>query len=326
MKVLKKLKIGNFELENNVIVAPMAGITDLTFRTICKEFGAGLVTTEMISAKGLYYKDKKTESLMKINETNRPVSMQIFGSDPDTMAFVVENYLNQRSSFDILDINMGCPAPKIVKNGDGSALMKSPLLAGRIIEKVKKVSLKPVTVKFRSGWDQNSINAVEFAKIAEQSGADAIAVHGRHREQFYSGKADYDVIKSVKESVKIPVIGNGDIFEASDAIRMIDYTNCDGVMVARGVMGNPWLIRNVVNIQRGLEIYSPSPDDRINMLKRHAAELVKELPEKLAILEMRKHASWYIKGLKKSSEMRNKINKVQTLGELYDIFINILIL
>lgn len=317
------LKIKDIQLSNNIILAPMAGITDLTFRTICKEFGVGLVTTEMVSAKGLYYKDKKTEDLMKTNEHDRPVALQIFGNDPAIMAYVVENIINDMNNIDIIDINMGCPAPKIVKNGDGSALMKNPSLAGEIVKRVKAVSKKPLTVKFRSGWDSNSINAVEFAKIIEANGADAITVHGRHREQFYSGKADYNIIKSVKENVKIPVIGNGDVFSVEDAKRLVVSTNCDGIMVARGVLGNPWLIQNLVNAFSGNansnEIIEPSPIQRVDMLKKHIRLLSKELPEKLTVLEMRKHASWYIKGLKNSAEIRCRINTIDSLELLCEV-------
>jgi tRNA-dihydrouridine synthase B len=319
------LKIKDIQLSNNIILAPMAGITDLTFRTICKEFGVGLVTTEMVSAKGLYYKDKKTEDLMKTNEHDRPVALQIFGNDPAIMAYVVENIINDMNNIDIIDINMGCPAPKIVKNGDGSALMKNPSLAGEIVKRVKAVSKKPLTVKFRSGWDSNSINAVEFAKIIEANGADAITVHGRHREQFYSGKADYNIIKSVKESVKIPVIGNGDVFSVEDARRLVETTNCDGIMVARGVLGNPWLLQNLVNAFNNddknapFEIIEPTPIQRVDMLKKHIKLLSKELPEKLTVLEMRKHASWYIKGLKNSAEIRCRINTIDSLELLCEV-------
>ena len=320
---MNRLKINNLTLENNVILAPMAGITDITFRAICKEFGAGLVSAEMVSAKGLYYKDKKTEELMKTNEHDRPVSLQIFGNEPQIMAYVVETVINDLENIDIIDINMGCPAPKIVKNGDGAALMKNPKLAGEIVKKVKAVSKKPLTVKFRSGWDSNSINAVEFAKIVEANGADAITVHGRHREQFYTGKADYSIIREVKKSVTIPVIGNGDVFTVEDALKLLNETNCDGIMVARGVLGNPWLITNLVNALNGVnKIVVPTPSQRIELLKRHAEMLSKEIPERLAVLEMRKHAGWYIKGLKKSSEIRCEINKVDSLELLYVLLEN----
>jgi len=314
------LKVGNIQLNTNVLLAPMAGVTDITYRTICKEMGAGLVYTEMVSAKGLYYKDIKTAHLMKINQKNRPVSLQIFGSDADIMAYVVENYINQRDDIDIVDINMGCPAPKIVKNGDGSALMKNPSLAGEIINKVKKSSTKPVTVKIRAGWDSKNINAVEFAKVLEYNGADMIAVHGRTREQFYTGKADYSIIKEVKESIDIPVVGNGDIYSPQDALKMISETDCDAVMIGRGILGNPWLIMNTAKALLGnFDFYEPSLTERIEMIKRHASMLVSELDEKIAILEMRKFAAWYMKGMKNSSETRASINKITNAEDLYNV-------
>lgn len=317
--MIKRLKIGNIQIDNNVILAPMAGITDSVFRTICKDEGAGLVVTEMVSTKGLYYKDKKTEILLNIVEKNRPVSAQIFGSDPDTMSYVVENMINKRDNIDIIDINMGCPAPKIVKNGDGSALMKNPKLAMDIVRKIKQVANKPVTVKIRAGWDSENINAVEFSKYLEQGGTDLIAVHGRTREQFYSGKSDNNIIKLVKEAVKVPVVGNGDIYLPEDAINMIKQTNCDGVMLARGVLGNPWLIGNVIRALEGnYSYYEPSPVSKVKMLKKHASMMTEIYPERLTVLEMRKHAGWYIKGLKKSSTIRNNINKIDTLNVLYE--------
>lgn len=316
----KMLKIDNIELNTNVILAPMAGVTDITYRTICKEMGAGLVYTEMVSAKGLYYKDIKTKTLMKINEKNRPVSLQIFGSDADIMAYVVENYINERKDIDIIDVNMGCPTPKIVKNGDGSALMKTPALAGEIINKIKKVSTKPVTVKIRAGWDAKNINAPEFAKILEYNGADMIAVHGRTREQFYTGKADYNIINEVKKSVQVPVVGNGDIYTPQDAVKMLESTDCDGVMVARGILGNPWLIMNIIKVlNNDYNFYDPTPKDRIEMVRRHALMLAEELNEKIAILEMRKFAAWYMKGMKNSSETRNKINKITKAADLLNV-------
>lgn len=315
-----KLKIGNIQLDTNVLLAPMAGVTDITYRTICKEMGAGLVYTEMVSAKGLYYKDVKTKRLMKINEKNRPVSLQIFGSDPTIMAYVVDEYINDRTDIDIIDINMGCPTPKIVKNGDGSALMKSPELAGEIVNKIKKVATKPVTVKIRAGWDSKTINAPEFAKILEFNGADMIAVHGRTREQFYTGKADYNIIKQVKENVNVPVVGNGDIYEPQDTIKMLEETNCDGVMIGRGILGNPWLIKNSVKVLNDdFNFYIVTPEERIEMVKRHAMMLTEELDEKIAILEMRKFAAWYLKGMKNSSDARGKINKITTAADLCNI-------
>lgn len=317
---MKKLKTGSIELAANVVLAPMAGVTDITFRTICKEMGAGLVHTEMISAKGLYYQDKKTEVLMKINENNRPAAMQIFGRDPGIMSYVVEKYIDNRSDVDIIDVNMGCPAPKIVKNKDGCFLMKEPELAGKIISGIKNATKKPVSAKIRSGWSNDSINAVEFAKILEFNGLDMLTVHPRTREQYYSGKADYKIIKEVKKGVNIPVVGNGDIYSPRDALRMIEETNCDAVMIGRGILGNPWLIMNTVKIlNNDRDFYLPSPLDKINMIKRHAGMLADELNEKIAILEMRKFAAWYMKGMKNSSEIRNSINKITKAEELYKI-------
>lgn len=314
------LKIGNIQLNTNVLLAPMAGVTDITYRTICKEMGAGLVYTEMVSAKGLYYKDIKTAQLMKINQKNKPVSLQIFGSDADIMAYVVEEYINHRDDIDIVDINMGCPAPKIVKNGDGSALMKNPALAGEIMNKVKKSSTKPVTVKIRAGWDSKNINAVEFAKVLEYNGADMIAVHGRTREQFYTGKADYSIIKEVKQNVNIPVVGNGDIYSPHDALKMVSETDCDAVMIGRGILGNPWLIMNTTRaLSDNFDFYEPTLTERIEMIKRHASMLVNELDEKIAILEMRKFAAWYMKGMKNSSETRASINKITKAEDLYNV-------
>ncbi|HNZ83364.1 MAG TPA: tRNA dihydrouridine synthase DusB [Sedimentibacter sp.] len=317
---MKKLKTGSLELDTNVVLAPMAGVTDITYRTICKEMGAGLVYTEMISAKGLYYQDRKTEELMKINEKNRPVAMQIFGSDPQIMSYVVEKYIDNRNDVDIIDVNMGCPAPKIVKNKDGCFLMKEPELAGKIISAIKRATKKPVSAKIRSGWSKDSINAAEFAKVLEYNGLDMVTVHPRTRQQYYSGRADYRIINEVKKSVNIPVVGNGDIYSPYDALKMTEETNCDAVMIGRGILGNPWLIMNTVKIlNNDYEFYLPSPLDKINMIKRHAAMLVYELNEKIAILEMRKFAAWYMKGMKNSSEIRNSINKITRAEELNKI-------
>jgi tRNA-dihydrouridine synthase B len=310
------MKIGNIELKNNVMLAPMAGITDKTFRTICKVHGAGVVVTEMISTKGMYYEDKKTEELMDINQTNRPVMMQIFGSDPLIMAQVVKDKLNYIDTFDILDINMGCPAPKIVNNGDGSALMKTPRLAMEIVSRIKNVSNKPVTVKIRKGWDKNNINYMSFAKMLQDSGADAITLHGRTRDQFYSGKADWNAVSELKAYLSIPVIGNGDIFSFSDAKKMLDETRCDGIMIGRGALGNPWIFRQ---IEKGLNQESvdyPGYKEKLEQLLVHLDMLIVEKPERVAVLQIRKHCGWYIKGLHGAAEYRNRFNQVQTHDEL----------
>lgn len=307
--------IGNIEINQGAILAPMAGITDIAFRTICKEFGASLLVTEMISAKGLFYGDKKTEQLMRTNSTNKPVSIQIFGSDPNIMANVVEKHLNIRDDFAMIDINMGCPAPKIVKNGDGSALMRNPKLAAEIVRKIKSVSNKPVTAKIRKGFNDHEVNAVDFALILEDAGVDAVAVHGRTREQFYTGKSDMEIIRQVKENLSIPVIANGDIFSYNDYVKLLDYTKCDAAMIARGSLGNPWIFKSVNDRKE----YLPSAEERLVMLKKHAKLLAEYVSSHKCNLEMRKHASWYIKGLKYSSEMRNRINKTRSLEEMYDI-------
>ncbi len=311
------MKIGNIELKNNVILAPMAGITDKTYRTICKEHGAGMVTTEMISAKGIYYEDKKTEQLMDIKASNRPVMMQIFGSDPLIMAQVVKDKLNCMDTFDILDINMGCPAPKIVNNGDGSALMKTPSLAMEIVSRIKKVSSKPITIKIRKGWDENNVNFLNFAKMLQESGADAITLHGRTRDQFYSGKADWNAIGELKASLNIPVIGNGDIFSFQDAKKMLDQTQCDGIMIGRGALGNPWIFRQITaGLHKQENVGYPDYKEKLELLLKHLDMLVIEKPERVAILQIRKHCGWYIKGLHGAAEYRNRFNQVQTRDEL----------
>lgn len=301
------MKIGNFEVGGNVALGPMAGVTDLAYRLICKSFGCPLVFTEMVSAKALHFKDQKTERIMSICEEERPVALQIFGSDSDIMAEVTM-MLNSHNH-DILDINMGCPAPKIVKNGDGSALMKSPEKVASIIKKVKDASKKPVTVKIRKGWDENLINAVKIAQIAEANGADAITVHGRTREEFYSGKADWDIIKEVKKSVSIPVIGNGDVFTVEDAIKIREYTECDGIMIARGAQGKPWIFKQInTYFETGEFIPEPNLEERIEIIKNHMGKIIELKGERIGILEMRKHAAWYIKGIPKANKARHLIN------------------
>ena len=303
------MKIGSLTTENNVFLAPMAGVTDLPFRKICRRYGAGLVYSEMISAKGLYYGDKKTAELMRIDDDERPCAIQIFGSDADIMADVIPKVMEVKP--DLIDINMGCPTPKIVNNGDGSALLKNPQLIGEIVKKVSAVSPVPVTVKIRKGWDNDSVNAVTVAKIIEQNGASAVTIHGRTRAEFYSGKADWDIIKEIKNAVSIPVIGNGDIRTAYDAENMFEYTGCDAVMVGRGSEGNPFIFRQINEyLETGTVSFYPTPQDKLTQMIEHIEMLVLEKGESRGIKEARKHIAWYIKGLPGASRLKEKVFKI----------------
>lgn len=310
-----KLTIGNVELKNNVILAPMAGVTDLPFRVLCKEQGAGLLCMEMVSAKAIYYGSKNTEELMKISPAEMPVSLQLFGSDADIMADMAKKI--EEKPFAVLDINMGCPVPKVVNNGEGSALMKNPKLAEEIITKMVKAVKKPVTVKIRKGFDEAHLNAVEMAKIAEASGAAAVAVHGRTREQYYAGKADWDCIRAVKEAVKIPVIGNGDVTDALSAERLLKETGCDGVMVGRAAQGNPFIFREIMEyLETGVIPPKPTPAEVRATIERHARMQMEEKGEYTGVREMRKHLSWYTVGYPNSAKYRQMINSMETMEEL----------
>lgn len=312
------MKIGNLELESRVFLAPMAGVTDRAFRKICRRYDCGLVYTEMISAKGIYYKDKKTAHLMRIHDDEQPAGVQIFGSDPQIMGDIAKSA--EEGGAVLLDINMGCPAPKIVNNGDGCAIMKNPILAGKIIESVSKSVNIPVTVKIRKGWDAKSENALEVAKIAEESGADGITVHGRTREQFYSGEADWNIIAAVKNAVSIPVIGNGDIFTAEDAENMLQRTGCDGVMVARGAQGNPFLFRQINELlSEGRVTYAPTWQEKLACAIHHAELLAEYKGEAVGIKEARKHMAWYIKGMPQSNVLKVKIFTLTTLAQLQEL-------
>lgn len=336
------LHIGNVKIDNPFLLAPLAGVTDAPMRKQCKARGAALVYTEMVSCKGLYYGDRKTEQLLSIREEEKPVAFQIFGSEPDMIAFAVKDFYNRDNV--ITDINMGCPVPKIVRNGEGSALLKDLDLVYDLVAAAVKASkeaaglsecvgqtrhtegsdvahIKPVTAKIRIGWDSGSVNAVETAKAVEAAGADAVAVHGRTREQFYSGKADWGMIRKVKEAVDIPVIGNGDIFSGQDAMDMMEKTGCDMVMIARGALGNPWIFEEALALWEGRDVPPrPSIEERVAVMKDHFKDLAALKGEYAGVREMRKHASWYTKGLRGSAALRRKINSIESAEELLGEF------
>ena len=311
----RTLKIGNVELKNRYILAPMAGVTDLPFRLLCKEQGAGLLCMEMISAKALQYKNRNTKALLQIDPREYPVSLQLFGADPDIISEQAKAI--EELPFQILDINMGCPVPKVVKNGEGSALMKNPRLVYDVVYKTVRAISKPVTVKIRKGFDEEHVNAVEIAKIIEEAGGAAVAVHGRTREQYYSGKADWDIIRQVKEAVSIPVIGNGEVTGSLAAEQLLEETGCDGVMIGRGCQGNPWIFRELNEYEEtGKVPHRPSKKEIKEMMLRHAQLQIELKGDYLGIREMRKHVAWYTKGMEGSAKLRDEINRVESYEEL----------
>ena len=313
-----KLQIGNVKLENNLILAPMAGVTDLPFRVLCREEGCGLLYTEMVSAKAILYKNKNTKELLEVDPSERPIAVQLFGSDPQILGAMAHQI--EDGPYDLIDLNMGCPVPKVAGNGEGSALMKNPKLVEEILSSMVRSVKKPVTVKFRKGFDDEHVNAVEIAKIAESCGVAAVAVHGRTREQYYSGTADWDIIRQVKEAVSIPVIGNGDIFTPQDAERCLEETGCDGLMIGRGARGNPWIFRRTAHyLETGELLPEPDGQEIGKMIMRHARMQVKMKGEYIGMKEMRKHVAWYTAGLPHSASMRRASNELETLEQLENL-------
>ena len=312
------MQIGNVEVKNNVILAPMAGVTDLPFRLLCKEQGCGMLYSEMVSAKAILYGNKNTEELLKVTSAENPIAVQLFGSDPQIMADMAKQI--EERDFDTIDINMGCPVPKVVNNGEGSALMKNPLLVGEIVSAMAKAVKKPVTVKIRKGFNDQMVNAPEIAHIIQESGGAAVAVHGRTREDYYSGTADWDIIRQVKERVSIPIIGNGDIFSAEDAIEMIRQTGCDGIMVGRGARGNPWIFQRISHyMETGEILEKPSNEEIRTMILRHARLLIEHKGEFTGMREMRKHFAWYTAGYPHSATLRNEVNLIESYAALEEM-------
>lgn len=312
------LKIGNVKITGNLILGPMAGVTDLPFRILCKELGADLIYTEMVSAKGIQYNNKNTENLLTVCEEERPVSLQLFGGDPYIMSETAKRI--EHRNFDILDINMGCPVPKVVNNNEGSALMKEPELAGKIVRSITSAIQKPLTVKIRKGFTESAANAVEIAKIAEANGAAAIAVHGRTREQYYSGKADWNIIREVKKAVSVPVIGNGDVFTPEDARRLLEETGCDGIMLARGARGNPWLFVQIKEyLKNGVKLEKPAVQEVVCMMLRHALLSIEYKGEYIGIREMRKHVAWYTTGYPHAARLRQHVNEIESYHDLEEL-------